>query len=280
MNKLNTLKSIIHQIISQNELVLKTLCKCLQEKGIRCLDIQIVPHCGHHANAYDMSILLSVLDIVEYYNLANRMNCYYDLTQFFQAMDLHFKCPTYRDNIHIFTYRSEESMIISKLGESDLMNSESLTTQDKLTMYALSFSLFHEIGHLKYDPEILETNQFAREQNADKFAFQAVMSIIPKSQDQLNNAVFIGALIAIGQMLLSRSQDEEIEDIEHPHSIERMYELFRFWNIPYDSPYWEIAFCIIKDWVEKYHQDLTWIKESSLTFKDKVNDAYEHFRKK
>lgn len=276
MSKLETLKSFIHRIICQNEVVNNALREYLQEERIKCLYVQIVPNCGHYANISDISVLVGVPDVVEYYNLAKKLDCGNKLSSYLRAIDIVSKCSTTEISINFFAYNCEEHLINSVLEESDLLNNESPTIHDNLTMQALSFSLFHEIGHLLNDKSLSSYSQMTKEYKADEFAFVSITS----NCTNYDTAAFFGALISIGQILLKRCKDEEVKDTEHPHSIERMYELFHFWHISDESPFWETAYSIIREWTKRYNIDISWIKGSSSSYKEKVYDAYEHFRKK
>lgn len=280
-DKFQRLKSIILKIIDENKFVRAAIQRHAEDSMITS-NMVINICCGDwsYSKPDDNSIGIGMDNVYRSSYLLMYLKCNACM-QFFKSLstpfDIYYDSHKAKDiqKIIVQTGLGEESDVILQLHYSNYLSSFN-SSSDLILTKSLSFLLFHEIGHLIHDPYILESCPMTRERIADAFAFEALMS----GHNNPNNVNYLGALLAVGQMLLSRSQDEEIEDIEHPHSIERMYELFRFWNVPDNSPYWEIAFCIIKDWGEKYHQDLTWIKESSLSFKDKVNDAYEHFRKK
>ena len=140
----------------------------------------------------------------------------------------------------------------------------------------MAYSLFHEIGHIVNDRIIPETEQMQREIVADDFAFKAIKTVCSNNED-ISDAWLKGVIIAIDQMLLYLPASQEIEDKDHPHSIERMYTLLSFWGNPKNC-FWELAYNMVCVWCKKNSLSITWEEENSLSFKDKFTDAYIHFR--
>ena len=70
----------------------------------------------------------------------------------------------------------------------------------------------------------------------------------------------------------------ELKDKEHPHSIERLYILLKFWDIADDSPYWNLVNQVVRKWSNKYCLPITWIKPTSISDKDKFLDTYLYIK--
>lgn len=142
----------------------------------------------------------------------------------------------------------------------------------------MSYTIYHEIGHVLYDRTMKKSSQIEKEHKADTFAFEAIKSM-GNSNESTDSARFLGAFIGIAHILLIRTPQEEREDEEHPHTIERLYNLLNYWNIPDNSCYWELAYNIVCKWCHQNKLSMLWEKETSISPKDKFMDAYAHFRK-
>ena len=163
------------------------------------------------------------------------------------------------------------------LSATHFINSPHEDVISSITLLAYSYTIYHEIGHIIHDSEY--ENAIDKENAADLFAYKAAKSKCPDYCKEEEYYGLLGMFLGLSFMLLSRSKEEEASDDDHPHSIERLYNLLNLWGISEDSYYWELAYIIICEWCKKNSDSTTWEKEASISFKEKFMDAYECFRK-
>lgn len=286
MNKCERLKSVIKRMIDTNPLVVKSI-NCINERLNDRLAIEICCDADCQAWTNLNIIYLGLGCISRIYQLLNSLtdwdfNKYMINIQSNQndeyGVDRYLKL---NKDVVILPRLGEELDVLKEINKLKFLENTSLTISDMICLGAMGFLLFHELGHLIHDPKISGTNMFTKEIMADIFANEALnVTVIHSEYKQSSCVAFVGAIMAISQILMHRDQLKELKDVEHPHTIERMYGLFRFWNVSDESPIWELAYSIIQKWTNKYSIDITWLKDSSTSYKEKVNDAYEHFRKK
>ena len=169
----------------------------------------------------------------------------------------------------------ELSLVSDKLEKTDFLKDGKPLAFNSYAIYSLAYFLYHEIGHIVHDNYIDECWQKTREKAADYFAFEAI-----KNMNEIDeNKRLVGAIIGICQILFNRNPQEEEDDKDHSHSIERLFFLLDFWNIPDDSNYWKLAYKFICIWFEENNFRVTWERKTSKSFKDRFIDAYVYFRK-
>ena len=242
MKQIELLRSVIYQIIGENRLLLDAIEFVTDNSNYYNVQIEIVYYRDFEGSSKDGKIIMGIPDIVDFYSVAKEL----------------FPCLLGNSNYVIETKYSD------------------LGNKDKIRIYALAYSLCHELGHVLHD-RYIPLNEFnTRERAADYFAFEAIKHIASNNN---SDSRLKGAIIGIAQMLLHRSPQEEVDDIKHPHSIERLYALLDFWGIEKDSPYWDLAYNIVIIWCSRNEKPVTWERTSSISPKDKFIDAYVHFRK-
>ena len=160
----------------------------------------------------------------------------------------------------------------------DFLSNDKLTNADKLTLFAFSYSLFHEIGHAIYNDQI--PDEMKREKKADMFSFE-MGKALDENLGKGNNCRLWGLFVGLSQMLLARTIQEEEEDVNHPHSLERLEALFDFWIIPNDSNLWKFACEIIFKWIEQndMNPSLIWQTNCELSSKERFLAACSYFKK-
>lgn len=77
-----------------------------------------------------------------------------------------------------------------------------------------------------------------------------------------------------------RNEKEENEDSEHPHSIERIYLFLQSLGVEEDSSTWEFSYNIIQTWCEHNNIDTSFIYGEKCSYKARMIQFYDHFKKK
>lgn len=144
---------------------------------------------------------------------------------------------------------------------------------------ALAFSLYHEFGHIKYDEDYLMPIE--KEKKADLFAMGIVHE---KSMESPNSQLekspaFLGALLDLILILYVSNPKVAEEATTHPHPIERIYKFLEYFNIGNNSYLWQYVYNIVRNWSTEHHIAMTFERDSSISDKDKLLDAYLRFKK-
>lgn len=152
---------------------------------------------------------------------------------------------------------------------------------DTMTLFALGYSICHEVGHLLYDDDIKDS--IVKEINADKFAFQVIKDVYDNEIND-NNALAhsreIGTFLGVASVLFFRKPECENNDTDHPHTIERMYSMLNYWQIDDSSLLWEIGCHLIEKWINDNAMELPWHKDGTLSYKNKFMCAYGKINEK
>lgn len=278
MEQLEKFKTIIYQIVGDNRFILAAL-ESIRLRGNLLPSIEL-SDMGGSVFMHDINtIQLSVPDIIECYDLSK--GCDIDLnykiifnTQYSNSDVRSEKCLGISLNMPFATADCE--VIEELFQKSDFLKWEKMAVCDVVAIYSLAYSLYHEIGHVLHDKYIGESKPLSRERAADAFAFEAVKSMCDIENIDI---LLLGVFIGIIHVLDKRTQEQEIDDTKHPHSIERLYALLDFWRIPDNSYYWLLAYKVILKWSNMNQIPISWERENSITYKDKFIDAYIHFRK-
>ena len=78
----------------------------------------------------------------------------------------------------------------------------------------------------------------------------------------------------------SRRKPEDAEiAVSYPHPIERIYLFLEYFHIKEDSFLWEYACDTIVKWANDNHIAMTFVKDCSLSIKDKLLDFYHRYKK-
>lgn len=202
---------------------------------------------------------------------------------------IHF-CQLYQlelgiDN-NILSFQSDDEVYIDcyDINEKDLDNIEflkdnSIDTVGTLAIYALTYTLFHEFGHVKYDADSMI--QIEKERTADNFALEILRKLCNEEPNGRleENPSFLGAYLDnIVTLLVSKAKDAEIS-MSHPHPIERIYLFLEYFHIDDNSYLWRYAYDTIVKWANDNNLAMTFEKDSSISIKDKMLDAYHRFKK-
>ena len=196
-----------------------------------------------------------------------------------------FKLQYSIDN-NILDFHPDDEICIDcyDISEKDFDNigflkDNSIGSVGTLAIYALAFTIFHEFGHVRYDDDSMF--QIEKERTADNFALEVLNESCSQEQNIRleDNPKFLGAFLEIILILLvSKPKDAEIA-VSHPHPIERLYLFLKYFHIKEESFLWEYAYDTIVEWANENHIAMTFVKDCSLSIKDKFLDFYHRYKK-
>ena len=278
MSQVDYLKTIIYQLIGENPFLLETIDGVKEKSNWSCLEICIIHNRDCAGSSQYGTVYIGIPDIVDSYELSLK---YRDVLINYDEFSLETKYSDFRSNdcvrnkVNVIIHSAVQALVSGELEKIDFLKKGRHSAFNSYAIYSLAYSIYHEIGHIIHDKFIECQN--TREKAADYYAFEAIKYICKNNNDETNRLG--GTIIGIFQMLFNRTPQEERDDKDHPHSIERLFLLLDFWNIPDDSSYWEFAYRFICIWFEKNILPITWERETSKSYKDKFIDAYIHFRK-
>ena len=277
MDQIEKLKTIIYQLIGENHFLLDSI-ECVKRKFNRNnIEIDIVHNRDCAASSQYGRIIIGIPDIVDSYDFSLEYGNLFSKCDNF-SLETKYSDFIYsiRNKVNVYISSAEQLEVENQLNKIDFLKGTKLPIIDTLTIYSLTYLLSHEIGHVVLDNDLPDSCQITREKAADYFAFEAIKFMCKTDIDEsrLN-----GAIIGIAQMLMHRTPHQEIDDKEHPHSIERLYSLLDFWGIEDDSPYWGLVYNIVQIWCSRNEEPVTWERATSISPKDKFIDTYVHFRK-
>ena len=278
MNKLDLLIKTVYQVVAENYYLLGAIQK-IKQLGIAAkIVIYINDDKGSLSNSKSGDIIYGVKDLIPIYNLSR----YYSQTIDSKAeyiIDNNYS--DYNNSKNIYDYISvecstpEQHLVLDSLKKINFLKKETLSLFDIVTIFSISYTLAHEIGHILYDNET--ENQIERERKADSFAFESIKSMI--KNDSIDNYRILGAFLGIAHVLLGRTQFDEQNDDLHPHSIERLFALLESLKLGDNSILWEMAYYVVCKWHNKYGIPLDWENPASYSFKEKMIDACHHYKK-
>lgn len=278
MNKLDLLIKTVYQVVAENYYLLGAIQK-IKQLGIAAkIVIYINDDKGSLSNSKSGDIIYGVKDLIPIYNLSR---LYSQLIDSKVKYIIDNKYSDFDNSKNILDFISvqcstpEQHLILNSLEEVGFLREETLSFFDIVTIFSISYTLAHEIGHIIYDNKI--KNQIDRERKADSFAFESIKSM--KKNDSIDNYRILGAFLGTAHVLLGRTQLEEQNDDLHPHSIERLFALLEALELEDDSVFWEMAYDVVCKWHNKYGISLDWENSASCSFKEKIVDAC-HFYKK
>lgn len=280
MDKLKIMEDAITGLICTNEHVVESLKKSLKQDF---LDIRLsgMESCGCSFDDYndEYNIELGLKYFTELYGFCLRVCLEWKLKILLPQIGF----PNQSNNIELcrkIKYIEDNIKPLASriLDDSHFLKNRQESPIDFLTLLAFAYSVYHELGHVVCNKTT--TIEFDREKKADEFAFIAMKSV-GKSSNITNETRLLSIFIGISYMLLRRSHQEEIDDKDHPHSIERLYNLLDYWKIENESCFWKLAYYVVCEWCMQNKLSISsWEKETSITHKEKFMDAYLQFQKK
>lgn len=169
---------------------------------------------------------------------------------------------------------SEQDLDGIKLFEEDTIDSAGI-----LVINALTYTIYHEFGHIKYDED--DMKQIDKEKKADKFAMELVKGkCIEYPLLQMDIApAFLGALLDNILILYDSNPQKLEESTTHPHPIERIYYFLEYFDISEESYIWEYVYDMIIKWMNENHIALKIKKNCSISAKEQLYTINNRFKK-
>lgn len=277
MNKLEKINVITYQIVGENKYLMDALLR-IKQQGITKVIVNLKDEIGSLANKKTGDIILGIKDIIPVYSLTKHYSqIIYQKPKFIiekKYSDFNDGCNI-RDYIDVQCSSPERNMVLERLDSTDFLEEEVLSLYDIITVFSLLYSLAHEVGHIIYDDE--SKSQICSEKEADSFAFNSIK--LMKKNEAIDIPRFLGAFLGIAHVFIGRTQKEEIDDINHPHSIERIYALLDSLELEENSMFWGLAYNMVLKWHQKYGMPIDWENPLSHTYKDKMVDAFNYYKK-
>lgn len=278
MNKLELLINTVYQVVGENHYLIDAIQK-IKQLGIAAkVVIHINDEKGSLSNSKSGDIIYGVKDLIPIYKFSKLYSQIIDSKAEY-IIDNNYSDYNNGKNLHDYISvecsTPEQHLVLDRLEEIDFLKEETLSLFDIVTIFSISYTLAHEIGHILYDNEI--ENQIERERKADSFAFESIKSMI--KNDSIDNYRILGAFNGMAHVLLGRTQFEEQNDDLHPHSIERLFALLESLELDNNSIFWELAYNVVCKWHNVYGIPLVWDNPASYSFKEKMVDACHHYKK-
>ncbi len=265
--KKKRLTAIVSHIICENS----TICKVIEETRSRRqgkFTVQIEEDGNSWGSKENCHIILGVGNLQKLYQICE---------SFSQAYHLQYSSDNRilitDDDLNIETYDLKESF----LDNVEFLNENTDDAAVTLTRNALAFALYHEFGHVKYDDD--SKSQIENERKADLFAMDVVKRMCPNCTPLDQNLFFLGAFLE-NIFVLSVSNPKETEiSFSHPHPIERIIIFLEYFHIGESSYLWKYTYDEVVKWINANNMSMTYEKNSSITVKDKLMDAFYRFKK-
>ena len=226
MDQIGKLKALICQLIDDNQFLVSML-NSIKQRGDNLPQIELTYVKGSFFSPDNNCIKISIPDITYSYRLAklciNAENSSSTIKPIY--LKNHSHCESFWE-ISVKLSKAEEKIIEEEIRKTNFLRGDkaNIIGFDALTVISIAYSLYHEIGHAFHNKYIPRSEPIKREVAADTFAFEAI-----KSRCNIDNDddLFKGTFICVIQVLMRRKQIEEAADAEHPHSIERLYNLLK-----------------------------------------------------
>ena len=281
MSKIEIFKKVLYEYIGCNDRLVEDLKTANKNK---CLEIHLTALFGSsaHYDSYNdyYSVNIGLKEIPQIYNKSIDVSVEYDDDV---LLDLHncysdygnLKCILNVVQIHQDSYITPTPAEILNL--CDFLHKERITRQDSITLLCFMFILYHELGHVIHDSSI--ERQLDKEYAADAYAYECIKSYCKGKDETLRKYIILSTIISISSFLLKRTAAEEMDDVEHPHSVERIYLFLQSMEVEEDSPIWEYSLRIIGDWCRDNNINEAVIKGEKCSYKTQMLELYDYFKK-
>lgn len=265
--KEDAIKSFFKECITYNKFV----CDALLCSDIKKLDVEIADGIGAYSKRDDFNDFYHVIIGVKQHKILNGLCEKAEI----KLLDLEYETnptncrPTCTVPIIVDFAAENEIEGIKKDIEGINCYSNCSTLADAIYKYAVSCTLFHEIGHLIKDTK--EKSQIENEQDADDFSFDAMISCAHTTNYE-SSPVIIGTLMLLVGILNENSPQDIADDKVHPHILDRIWAFLRKLHLKEDSSLWLLCSDILEEWIidNNIHLDNAYSKEGSSM------DKFEH----
>ena len=289
IKKIDTLKNAPYQFVGENPALLETI-KVVNAKYFQIMEISISDDKASSAWHDSNKIILGIKKLPQLYSICQEITNTFNISA---CMNVESKYSSYgEESIRgiLSVYNNDvtctpPSVILEPLRFlADISGKNTKVVNcsavDTLVLFAIDYSVCHEVGHLLKDSE--NQDPIEKETIADKFAFQVIKDMYDKETKEnveIANSREIGAFIGVSSVLFYRKPNEENDDKNHPHTIERMYSMLKYWEIDGSSKLWRLGCYLIERWININGMELPWNKNDTLSYKDKFMCAYSRINK-
>ena len=279
MSRIDLLKNSLYQLIGENDELLEVIQE-VNDKYQQIMEIYISNDKTSSAWHCSCRIILGIKELPILYEICEEIAEGFNIIA---CKKIESKYSSYGNGC-ILRYLNINSDEKTEPYPSDIIDgtnlfaekqNESFSEVDTLVLFALDYSICHEVGHLLLDRE--DKDVIYKEIDADCFAFETIKKVYNTETSKDQNLAYsrlIGAFIGISSILLFRKPECENRDTDHPHTIERMLSMLNNWQIDSNSSLWEIGCYILEKWLNTNGMPLPWHKEDALSFQDKLLIAY------
>lgn len=267
--KKEQLKSIVSQLICDNPIIV-AIVKDASSEFHRKFTVQIKEDCNSWGSKDNIHIILGIGNLEKLFQMCK---------SFSQAYHLQ-----YSSGNRIFTLKTDGDLNIetNDVTESfwdkvEFFNENTDSAAVTLTKNALAFVLYHEFGHVKYDDDSMLPIE--KERKADLFAMDVVKEMCSNSIHLDQNPFFLGAFLE-NILIMSMSDPKEADiSFSHPHPIERIIIFLEYFHIRESSYLWKYTYDELVKWINANNMSMIYERDSSITIKDKLMDAFCRFKK-
>lgn len=260
------IKSFIKECITDNEFV----CDALLRSDINKLDVEISNNKGADSKRDKFNDLYQVIIGTEQHGMIYKL-CEeaekYLLEIGYESIPKN--CITTCTVPIIVNFAENETDGIKKDIEDINCYSNCSTLADAIYKYAVSSTLFHEIGHLINDQK--DKSQIEKEQDADDFSFDAMISCTNTTSYESSPEI-IGTLISLFGILKVNSPQGIAKDKIHPHILDRIGTFLGKLNLKDDSTLWSLCLSILEKWIK----DNMILQENVYSNEGSPKEKFEH----
>ena len=279
MEQIKKLTALVYQLIGGNQYIIGAI-DSIKRRGNNMPSIELTYTSGCDYWPSANKIYIGLRDIIDCYDIAQR----YEFKRNYQfQIDTDYYEGRVRNEkskgmeFYMPMTESEREIVENMISKTQFLKGCEINNTDVITIFSLSYSLYHEIGHALNDPNISETKPIERELMADAFAFNAVKSM---NDIENENILLLGTFVGVIQVLDKLSYAQEKKDERHPYTIERLYELLSFWDLSNNSIFWRFACDIVSTWCHNNNLSMEWNHNKSDSCRNKFIKAYNLFRRK
>ena len=266
------IKTIVSHIICGNPIIYEVIENSASRRQQKFV-VTINEDKNSRGSRNDGKIILGVGNLEELYKVCNNFIHFFNLIFCTGKGSLNVIAD---DKLSIECWELKETTLNNIY---DVLIKDDFDSVSVLVRNSLAFTLFHECGHVKYDDDSM--TKIEKERTADNFALEVLRESCSQEPNiRLEGTpMFLGAFLEnILTLLVSKPKDAEIA-MSHPHPIERIYLFLEYFHIDDNSYLWRYAYDTIVKWANDNNLAMTFEKDSSISIKDKMLDAYHRFKK-
>lgn len=267
--KKEQINSIVSQLICDNPIIV-AIVKDASSEFQRKFTVQIKEDCNSWGSKDSIHIILGIGNLEKLFQMCKSFSQVYHLQYSSGNRILPLKTD---GDLNIETYDVKESF----WDNVEFLNENTDSAAVTLTIKALAYTLYHEFGHVKYDDDSMLPIE--KERKADLFAMDVVKEMCSNCIHLDQNPIFLGAFLEnILTMSVSDPKEADIS-FSHPHPIERIIIFLEYFHIRESSYLWKYTYDELVKWINANNMSMIYERDSSITIKDKLMDAFCRFKK-